>query len=165
MRNAGIRVLGDSETVVRNGNWIGNDTCWRMALDLNRCLLYGNPDGSWRDAAHPKPYLSIVDGVVSGEGNGPLCPDPIECGLLVAGTGPAEVDAVVAKLMGFDPARLPVVIQCFADHPWPISRARFEDLRVFDGRAGRDLPVRDLAPVKDGGFRPHFGWTDLFREA
>ncbi len=28
---------------IRNGNWQGNDTCWRMALDLNRALLYGEP--------------------------------------------------------------------------------------------------------------------------
>ena len=48
---AGMRVLGDSRTTIRNGDWQGNDTCWRMALDLNRALLYGNPDGTWRDAS------------------------------------------------------------------------------------------------------------------
>ena len=55
MRNAWERVLGDNATVVRNGNWHGNDTCCGMALDLNRALLYGNPDGTWREADQPWP--------------------------------------------------------------------------------------------------------------
>ena len=54
-RHAGIKVLGDSEKAIRNGNWSGNDTCWRMALDLNRALLYGNPDGTWRERGIPNP--------------------------------------------------------------------------------------------------------------
>ena len=103
MRNAGKVALGDSETVIRNGNWAGNDTCWRMALDLNRSLLYGNPDGSLREAGKAKHYLAIVDGIIGGQGNGPLCPDPVGSNVLIAGTDPAAVDAVAARLMGFDP--------------------------------------------------------------
>ena len=38
---------------IRNGNWQGNDTCWRMALDLNRALRFANRDGSLRTAAQP----------------------------------------------------------------------------------------------------------------
>jgi len=50
MRNAGKQVLGDSDAVIRNGNWSGNNTCWRMALDLNRALLYANLDGTWNQS-------------------------------------------------------------------------------------------------------------------
>jgi hypothetical protein len=48
-----------------------------MVLDLNRALLYGNMDGSWREAGQAKNYLTIVDGIVGGDGNGPLYPAPV----------------------------------------------------------------------------------------
>ncbi len=160
-RNAGIRILGDSEKVIRNGNWSGNNTCWRMALDLNRALLYGNPDGTWRESGDPKPYLSIVDGVIGGEGNGPLCPDPINSNILVAGTDPAAIDAVAARLMGFDPQKLPIVRHAFDSHRWPISTQNMSTIRVMDDRVGHDIALRDIAPSVAGGFTPHFGWNDI----
>lgn len=161
MRNAGKQVLGDSETVVRNGNWSGNDTCWRMALDLNRALLYANSDGTWRDRFHPKAYLAIVDGIIGGEGNGPLCPDPIQSNVLVSGTNPAEVDAVVAKLMGFAPANIPIVKYAFEPHRWPISTKTMAEITVFDERVQREVKIDELAAAVDGGFRQHFGWKSL----
>jgi uncharacterized protein (DUF362 family) len=161
MRSAGKAALGDSETVVRNGNWSGNDTCWRMALDLNRALLYGNADGTWREADQPKAYFGIVDGIIGGEGNGPICPDPVESGVLVAGENPAEIDAVCARLMGFDPADLPIVRHAFAEHRWPIARRRWDEVVAFDERIGGEVELASVAPAVTGGFRPHFGWHAL----
>jgi len=161
MRNAGKQLLGDSDTVIRNGNWAGNDTCWRMALDLNRALLYANTDGTWRDRFHPKAYLAIVDGIVGGEGNGPLCPDPVQANVLVSGANPAEVDAVVARLMGFDPRRIPIVAHAFDSHKWPIATCAMADIRVYDERICREVGLFDVAPAVAGGFVPHFGWSEL----
>jgi hypothetical protein len=42
------KILGETGKVIRSGNWHGNDTIWRMILDLNKILLYGNPDGTMR---------------------------------------------------------------------------------------------------------------------
>jgi hypothetical protein len=165
MRQVGQAVLGDSDAVVRNGNWSGNDTCWRMALDLNRALLYGNPDGSWREAAVPKCYVAIVDGIVGGEGNGPLCPDPVMSGILFGGTNPAAVDAVAGRYMGFDPAELPIVAHAFAPHRWPIGRGPLDDIVVVDPAANRPLRLSEVQPAVAGGFRPHFGWQDVRRVA
>ena len=161
LRNAGKHVLGDSDTVIRNGNWHGNDTCWRMALDLNRALLYGNPDGTWKEAGSPKRYLAIVDGVIGGEGNGPLCPDPVASGVILYGTNPASVDAVASRLMGFDPERLPIVRHAFDPHRWPIGEADLEEIEVHDDRLGRQVPLSEVSPAVPGGFKPHFGWTAL----
>ena len=160
-RHAGIKVLGDSEKVIRNGNWSGNDTCWRMALDLNRALLYGNPDGTWRERGNAKPYLAIVDGVVGGEGNGPLCPDPVRSNVLVSGTDPAAIDAVVARLMGFYPKDLPIVNHSFGPHRWPITTRLMENMHVFDERVGREVVLDEVVPAVEGGFTPHFGWSDI----
>jgi uncharacterized protein (DUF362 family) len=132
-----------------------------MVLDLNRALLYANLDGTWRDSFHPKAYLAIVDGIVGGQGNGPLCPDPVQSHVLVSGTNPAEVDAVVAKLMGFIPSKIPVIKNAFAPHRWPISTKEMEDIRVFDERLGSEVKMDDVMPAVDGGFVPHFGWKTI----
>ncbi len=160
-RKAGEAVLGDSESVIRNGNWEGNDTCWRMALDLNRALLYGNPDGTWREAGERKPYLAIVDGIIGGEGNGPLAPDPVESNVIIIGTDPAAVDAVACRLMGFDPMKVPIVREAFAPHRWPIATCRMSEIEVQDDRVGRVIALDEVQPAVPGGFRPHFGWPSL----
>jgi uncharacterized protein (DUF362 family) len=161
MRRAGKAMLGDSETTIRNGNWYGNNTCWRMALDLNRCLLFGNPDGSWRSSNQPKPYLGIIDGIVAGEGNGPICPDPVNANVLITGTSPAVLDAVAAQLMGFEPQRISIVRESFAiDHPLPIADSTLDDIRVWDHREQDEIRLTELKPATPLRFRPHFGWAD-----
>lgn len=164
LRGVGMGMFGDSDLVVRNGNWQGNDTCWRMALDLNRALLYGNPDGTWREAGQTKRCLTIVDGIIGGEGNGPLCPDPVDSGVMIVGQDPAVVDAVACRLMGFDPERVPIVREAFAAHRWPISNQTLPEIQVHDERVGKLVPLREVAPAVPGGFKPHFGWTNLGKE-
>ena len=44
-----------------------------------------------------------MDGTIALEGNGPKTGIPREVGLVGAGSGLVAVDAVFAKLMGFDP--------------------------------------------------------------
>ena len=165
VRNVGQRVLGDSESVVRGGNWSGNDTCWRMVLDLNRALLYGKTDGTWNEAPATKRYLAIVDGIVGGEGNGPLCPTPVDSRVLLAGTSPASVDAVACRLMGFELAKLPVVTRAFEDHRWPIHECDMDSLEVLDGRVGKQVHLGEVQTAVPGGFTPHFGWTAHLRAA
>jgi uncharacterized protein (DUF362 family) len=160
VRGAGIRVLGDSQTTIRNGNWHGNDTCWRMALDLNRAFLYGNPDGTLRDE-RPRAYLTIVDGIVGGQGDGPLCPDPIESGVMIAGTDPAIVDAAACRLMGFEPEDVPLVEQALEPRRWPLGKDDPAGTVVVRDSRGGEVLLGDLGPAPAGGFRPHFGWPRL----
>jgi len=51
--------------------------------------------------------LIVVDGLVAMEGNGPLIGTPREMGVIVAGRSPVSVDALCARLMGFDPWEIP----------------------------------------------------------
>ena len=55
-----------------------------------------------------KPVLSIVDGVMGMEGNGPRNGRPIHAGVLLAGENCFAVDVVMAEIMGFKPEALPV---------------------------------------------------------
>ena len=53
-----------------------------------------------------KPDLTVVDGIIGGEGNTPGPVDPVKVGMIVTGTNSVEVDRVVTRIMGFDPENL-----------------------------------------------------------
>jgi len=52
------------------------------------------------------PDFFIMDAVVGMEGNGPASPELREIGLVLAADNGVALDAVVARMMGIDPARL-----------------------------------------------------------
>ena len=167
-RPVGLSLFGDTETVVRSGNWWGNDTTWRMCLDLNKLVLYGNPDGTMRSAGreHRKRHFVLVDGVIAGEGRGPLNPDPVAAGLLVFGLHPASVDAVSAVLMGFDPDRIPIVRCAFTCERYPLAEWGSHDVRVLADRPEWSRRLPEIGPDSTFHFEPHFGWTGkIEREA
>jgi hypothetical protein len=159
-RPIGLSLFGDTETVVRSGNWWGNDTAWRMCLDLNKLVLYGNPDGTLREAGpeRRKRHFALVDGIVAGEGRGPLNPDPVYAGLLVFGLHPASVDAACAVLMGFDPDRIPIVRGAFECKGYPLTEWGWRDVRIVADRPEWSGPVAEVDPTSTLHFEPHFGW-------
>lgn len=155
LKKLGRMVFGDTQKVVRSGNWHGNDTCWRMVLDLNKCLFSFGGDGSPR--RKPIRYLAVVDGIIGGEGNGPMAPDPVLSGSIIVGTHPLAVDCVAAQLMGFDWRRIRMLNNAFA-----LRRLSFVPF------ASADIQVRSNVPAWNGPletmsgtyqFRPHFGWA------
>ncbi len=89
------------------GNWHGNDTAWRMVLDLNRILLFADSKGIVQ-ARPVRKYFSVIDGVIGGEGEGPLHPTAFTSGIVLAGFNPVAVDWLAARLMGFEPVRIPL---------------------------------------------------------
>lgn len=50
-----------------------------------------------------RPALTVIDGVVGGEGECPAPVDPVDSRLIVAGDQVVETDRTAARLMGFDP--------------------------------------------------------------
>jgi uncharacterized protein (DUF362 family) len=158
-RSVGTRVAGDTETVVRSGNWHGNDTTWRMSLDLNACLLWGTAEGFLRTSGEPRPYLSIVDGLLAGEGSGPLNPDLVKAGVVAFGSAPADVDAACAWLMGLDPERIPVIREAYARRPLPIAAGSWREIVVESNHEAWSRPLSRIARQDSMSFRPHFGWV------
>ncbi len=57
---------------------------------------------------HPN-IMAIVDGTVAGDGAGPRCMLPKIKNVIMAGYDQVAVDAVAAKIMGFDPLSLPFI--------------------------------------------------------
>lgn len=163
VRAAGKAVLGDSDTVVRNGNWHGNDTCWRMALDLNRAFLYGDSEGALH--GQRRRYLTIVDGIIAGEGNGPIAPNAVTAGVLIASTDPAAADATAARLMGYRIDDIPIVRHAFEAHEYAIASAAQQEIRIADARDDREYDLESLPNALGRPFTPHFGWTALVEPA
>ncbi len=158
LRRAGTGLFGSGQQVIRSGNWHGNDTTWRMALDLNRCLLYGNPDGTLRHD-RPKAYYSLIDGRIGMEGAGPMQGDPIASNVVVGGTSPVEVDMVAARVMGFDWRKLNIIREAYKLTNMPIATCQPADVNVISDVPawnGRFLDIEDRQFLH---FRPHFGWT------
>ncbi len=157
IKSLGERVFGRTEKgTIRSGNWFGNDTTWRMVLDLNRILLYADATGR----LHERPirrFLSLVDGIVAGEGNGPLDPTPRPTGAIIAGFNPVSVDLTCARLMGFDHTRIPMLLRSFDKHPMPLAAFGPEDVTVRSNGELMDGPLGQVGSG-DGGFAPHFGW-------
>ena len=159
-RRVGTQVLGDTEQVIRSGNWWGNDTVWRMCLDLNKIILYGKPDGTLRSGTpdNRKRHYVLVDGIIAGEGRGPMNPDPIPAGILVFGLHPASVDAACAYLMGYDPECIPVVRQVFRCRHYPLAEWDWRDVRLISNRREWNCLLPDIAEDATFQFQPHFGW-------
>lgn len=54
-----------------------------------------------------KPSLCIIDGIVGMEGFGPSDGTKIERGIILVGKNAIAVDAIAAKIMGFNPKKIP----------------------------------------------------------
>lgn len=159
-RRLGLRVYGDTEEVIRSGNWWGNDTVWRMCLDLNTALLYANRDGTLR-APTPesgKRHYALVDGILAGEGRGPMNPDPVSAGLIVFGVNAPSVDAVCAYLMGFDPDNIPIVREAFRRAPYALAHWDWRDVQVISDVPAWNGRLSDIPDDCTFHFEPHFGW-------
>lgn len=153
VKKAGRLIFGDTQKVVRSGNWHGNDTCWRMVLDLNKCLFWF--DGSGQPRQSGLRYLAVVDGIIAGEGNGPMTPDAKPCGVILAGTHPTAVDCVAATLMGFDWQKLRLLKHCFAMRSFVPFAA--DDIEIVSNKPAWAGPLARLDETFH--FRPHFGWV------
>jgi hypothetical protein len=138
-----------------------------MCLDLNKIVLYGNSDGTLRPdmPTQRKRYLSLVDGIVSGQGNGPSDPDPVTAGIVVFGSNPAHIDAVCAYLMGFDPDKIPVVRQSFRCKKYSLAEGEWGDVRCLSNNAAWNGRLAEIADDSTPHFTPHQGWIGHIERA
>lgn len=94
------------------------------------------------------PTLSIVDGIVGMEGNGPRGGQPKACGVLLAGRDYLRVDAVMAAMMGFAVADLPLLSLAMERRLLP----PLAQIAISGDAAGRTfffVPPRSLKSLED----------------
>lgn len=137
------------------GAWYGNDTVWRMCMDLQKILHYGRPDRQMADTRQRK-VITITDALVAGEGEGPLAPSPVPLGIMTLGANVAALEWVHCLLMRLDPQKIPLVAHAFDGGPWPLADFLPGDIRVHVN--GEEL--QDLKCVTQFGrpFAPAPGW-------
>jgi hypothetical protein len=165
-KNLAYKIFGHTEEVVRSGNWHGNDTVWRMSLDLNRILFYGDASGALDKNRKPKKFFSIVDGIVAMEGNGPVAGDAKPLGILIAGENPVAVDALCARLMTFDEANILIIKKAFDYHDFPLISpdASIKDIKTVSNIGNWNKNLSDWK-ISDGfRFKPHFGWAGFIEK-
>lgn len=89
--------------------WYGNDTTWRMVLDINKIAEYGLADGTLSNKPQRVIY-SLSDGIIAGQGDGPLTPTPLPLGVIAFSNNAAWMDIIAGKLMGMDINKIPLLI-------------------------------------------------------
>ena len=97
-----VRVEPAERKFFPSGSWYGNDTIWRTVDDLNRILFYWSRSEGRLAGEPQRRCFTLVDGIVSMEGNGPMKGSPRPTGIVLAGEDPIALDVAAATLVGFD---------------------------------------------------------------
>ncbi|MFB0502904.1 MAG: DUF362 domain-containing protein [Candidatus Bathyarchaeia archaeon] len=88
------------------------------------------------------PHLGVIDGFVGMEGIGPVSGDPVELGAAAASVSPISLDAVMTKIMGFNPYDIGYLY--YLDE-WKVGTIDLEKIEI----AG--TPIEEVSRR----FRPH----------
>ncbi len=158
-----IRSIRNSDPY-QNGGWYGNDTVWRMVLDLNKILRYGRRDGTL--AREPqRRIVTFVDGLWAGELEGPLKPSPKVAGVLLAGVDSLAIDVVAATLMGFDYRKIKLLDRALAITDLPVSIVTPDRIDVVSNEPAwsdlRGIGEHHLAFAPPRGWKGHIELEDL----
>ncbi len=150
------KALGADDNM--EGSWYGNDTIWRTCLDLQRILRYGRADGTLGETPGRR-VITITDAIVAGEGEGPLAPTPVDSAFVTGALNPAAAEWIHARLMGFDPKKIPLVARSFDAFSYPLSGFGAEEIvvRLADGeRTATGIgPAVGRSFVAPGGWQRH----------
>ncbi len=155
LENIFKKILINKKKTFIAGDWSGNDTVWRMVLDLNKIILYADKKGNMKNQQQRK-YFSIIDGFIGGNKEGPLAPSPIKSGILVGGIDPVLVDTVTTKIMGLDINKIPLMKHCWNPRGYKLTSFRKDDIKIKSNEAlWTNILENNNTPFK---FFPSEGW-------
>jgi len=135
------------------GDWHGNDTLWRTIVDLNKILHYADTDGVMHNDRQRR-FLSLVDGIIGQEGEGPMDGDPKVCSIVAAGFDPLTVDAILADRMGFDCLRLRLMSGAHGLERHRLGTCDLDEIEVVSNVADVDQQL---------GFEPSHGYREAMK--
>lgn len=149
--NPRIRTQKQKQRMLR-GAWDKNDTTWRMTVDVFNAFCRDITGTRARSGQRVR-FLSIVDGILGGDTDGPHFPHPKEAGVVIAGEDFLEVDLVCARAMDFDYREIP-----YLAHLSSSERLNVEALDVRVERPGGDFFDGERQMLM---FRPPHRWPKL----
>ena len=89
--------------------WYGNDTTWRMVMDLNQVVYFGKKDGTLGNDRQ-RLFFSLCDGIIGGQGDGPLQPMPLALGVVSFTNTSSWNDLALSQLMGMESKKIPLLV-------------------------------------------------------
>lgn len=96
-----------------------------------------------------KPHLTIIDGIVGGEGCTPAPVDPVDMRVIVSGNNSVETDRVATRMMGINPDENKLMIEAV--------RRGFNDANVEVIGNEKVVPFRKAEPsLMDDDFKRNF---------
>lgn len=131
--------------------WYGNDTTWRMVMDLNKIAEYGKSDGTISKNPQRKIY-SLCDGIIAGQGDGPLDPEPLPLGLISFADCSIINDWIMAILIGLPVNKIPIL----KNHPSE------EDINRTIKLNGKHIKTGNLQQYKIKARAP-IGWSEYLK--
>lgn len=142
------------------GSWFGNDTIWRTILDLNKIIFFADKHGKMKDTKQRR-MLIVADMIVSGEGEGPLLPNPKNVGIIAMGMNPVCFDEAISSIMGFQPSLIPSInnarnIKDFVIID-PNETLITSNNSIFNLKKPREVSYEDSLQ-----FKPSMGWQGYF---
>jgi uncharacterized protein (DUF362 family) len=136
-----------------SAGWYGNDTTWRMVADLNKIALFGTQNGELAQKPIRK-IFSLCDGIIGGQGNGPLKPSPLPLGVILFSNDSLLTDIAAAKLMQFDTSLIPLIRELKKDWYPEDSSLRLND-EVVSLEALKKISIKTM---------PAPGWVGHIEE-
>lgn len=143
---------------VVDGAWWGNDTAWRMVLDLARIAAYANVKGELEQFPCRK-HIVLTDGIIAGEGEGPAYSTPVHSGILTFADDLVAADYANAALMGFDPEKIPMVCRAARLNKYPLLKSDLQAIQV--NLNGQDYSISELTGLERLHFEPQDGWKSI----
>jgi len=116
--------------------FIKNDVFSQMLVDIYSCV---------------PPHLTVMDGIVAMEGEGPSTGNKKKMGVIIASEDAVAVDAVASKITGFNPMNIYTTQDA---HERGLGIGRIEDIEIA-GENIQDVEVKDFkhSAVAIGLFR------------
>jgi uncharacterized protein (DUF362 family) len=131
-----------------SGSWYGNDTIWRMVLDIHKIVSYGSVNGKIETTPQRK-LITISDAIIAGQGDGPLKPIPHPMGMISISDNDLFLDFIMAELMGFDSSKIPLLQSIIDKERYSEFQIFFDDKRILkkdlNNYAIKTIPPRGWA--------------------
>lgn len=139
------------------GSWWGNTTISKTINDMNRMVIYCNKEGKLQDKPQRK-LLYLVDGIICGEGEGPMECISKRCNTLIWGHNAYAVDLIAATLMGFDINSVDTLKTCRSILKYKIFNGVQNDIQIRTNLSGSLCDVSAIRRLLPFVFVPPISW-------
>jgi uncharacterized protein (DUF362 family) len=128
-----------------------------MCVDLLKLIVFADRTGKLQKTQQRR-LFTVIDGVIGGENKGPLEPDPVKSGILLASENLLAADIVATRLMGFDPMKIKMLESAMKDEKWDFGVDDFDDIEVVSLEHSYANCLHDKTS-RFCDFRPYPGWV------